>query len=69
MLESEKGVAVTLLNWTGEPLKEITVTVSDTGTVSKVESVEQGLLKYQTIPEGLKVTLPLKMVDVLLISR
>jgi hypothetical protein len=69
LLESEQGVAVTLLNWTGQPLLEVTVTVGRPGKVAKVASVEQGALKYHATGDGLAVTLPLKTVDVLLLER
>jgi hypothetical protein len=69
LLESDRGIAVTLLNWTGEPQKEITVTIPGASGISKVESVEQGVLKYENAPDGLKVKLPLKTVDVLMLYK
>lgn len=69
LLESEKGIAITLLNWIGEPLKEIKVTIPNAGKFSKVESLEAGVLPSQSTPQGLVVKLPLKTVDVLMLSR
>jgi hypothetical protein len=69
LLESEKGIAITLLNWTGNPLPQITVKVPDLDTVkiSNVKSVEQGNLQYRINGGILSVTLPLATVDVLMI--
>jgi hypothetical protein len=69
LLESEKGVAVTLLNWSGQPQRKITVTIRNAGKVAKIESVEQGVLRSWPVPGGIEVELPLKDVDVLLLSR
>lgn len=69
LLESEKGVAVTLLNWTNNPFKEIAVTIPNESKFSKVESVEQGVLTSQSTPQSLVVKMPLKTVDVLMLSR
>jgi hypothetical protein len=69
LLESDQGIAVTLLNWTSKPQQAITVTIPDAGKVTRVESVEQGALKYQETADGLQVTLPLDSVDVLMLTR
>jgi len=66
-LESEKGIAVVFLNWSGQPKKELTVKVNTTKTISKIESVEHGILKFDKAQNSAKVTLPLKTVDVLLL--
>jgi hypothetical protein len=69
LLESDKGIAVTLLNWSGTPQAKITVTIHQAGKVSKVESLEHGVLSSQPVAGGVQVTLPLKDVDVLMLSR
>ena len=79
LLESDKGIAVTLLNWTKDqaPLPSITVTVASTPKLDaavkagklKVESADTGtVLKYTATDKGVEVTLPLKDVDVLMLS-
>ncbi|HOK80447.1 MAG TPA: hypothetical protein PK303_03125 [bacterium] len=66
-LESEKGIAVVLLNWSGEPKKEIAVNVKSAKTISKIESIEQGTLKFEKSQNGVIMKLPLKTVDVLML--
>ena len=76
LLESDKGTAVTLLNWSGEPQKTLAVTIAVSEEIAaaakagklKVESLELGTLKYKFAGGDLNVTLPLKTVDVLMIS-
>jgi hypothetical protein len=69
ILESEKGIAVTLLNWTGNPVSLATVRIPGLqgARISKVKSAECGDLKYRIDNNQLSVTLPLKTVDVLMI--
>ncbi len=68
-LESEKGIAITLLNWSGEPKKEITVVVNDAKDITKLESIEKGILKWEKSGNSIKVKLPLNTVDVLMLYR
>jgi len=69
LLESKAGIAVTLLNWSGAPLANVTVTVPHGGKFAKTESVEQGTLTPQSSGGDLKVSLPLDSVDVLMLTR
>jgi hypothetical protein len=57
-----------LLNWTGDPLSSITVTVPKAGRFTRVTSVERGTVSADTSGETVKVTLPLKSVDVLMLE-
>ncbi|MCX7706329.1 MAG: beta-galactosidase trimerization domain-containing protein [bacterium] len=66
-LKSEKGIAITLLNWSGEPKKEITVTINDAGNTRKVTSIENGTLNWEKSDNKIQVKLPLKTVDVLML--
>jgi hypothetical protein len=76
LLESDKGIAVTLLNWSGTPQQQLTVTVPGIARLAdaqkarrlKVESAIQGALKYEINGNTLTVTLPLRAVDVVMIS-
>lgn len=78
LLESKQGIAVTLLNWwLALPRKSVTVTVASTppmlaadkAKTLRVESADSGQkLPYRMTPKGLEVMLPLKDVDVLMIS-
>lgn len=63
-LKSDRGIAVVLLNWSGEPKKEITVIVNGAGNITKVESAEIGNLKWERTGNSIKIKLPLKTVDV-----
>lgn len=67
-LNSEKGVAVVLLNWTDEPIHNLTVTVPGTGQFGKVTSLKHGSLEPVRDGDGLRVKLPVRDVDVLLIE-
>jgi hypothetical protein len=67
-LQSAKGIALVLLNWTGDPLSSITVTVPKAGRFTRVTSVERGTVSADTSGETVKVTLPLKSVDVLMLE-
>jgi hypothetical protein len=69
LLESEKGIAVVLLNWFGSDVGEVAVTVANPGTISSVESLECGKLKFDIVSGYLETRLPLKTVDVLMLYR
>jgi hypothetical protein len=47
LLVSEQGAAVTLLNWTGEPLEKLTVTARVPFAVRSVRSVKRGALAFE----------------------
>ncbi len=67
-LQSDKGIAIVLLNWTDEPIASLTVSVPQIGKFRKVTSLESGAVKSTLAGSTLKVTLPLKSVDVLMIE-
>lgn len=69
VMDSPAGAAVTLLNWQGTPLQEVTVTIPNPGKVSKVETMEQGLVPHTVTPQGVSIKLPLNSVDVLMLTR
>jgi hypothetical protein len=52
MLLSSAGAAVTLLNWTGEPLERLNVTIRVPFKVGTVESVRHGRLTFQSTRTG-----------------
>jgi|GEM_PF-431329 len=68
LLESDAGVAVTLLNWSGKTLDSVRLTIPGLSS-SNVHSVEKGKIKARQEEGGLVVSLPLRTVDVLLIDR
>lgn len=68
-LDSAAGVAVTLLNWTGQPQGQVAVTVHNAGQVASVGSAMQGTVPFRQNGNDLQVTLPLSDVDVLMIRH
>ncbi|MCM8758533.1 MAG: hypothetical protein NC906_02005 [Candidatus Omnitrophica bacterium] len=66
-LLSDKGIAIVLLNWSGKPMTETEITINDAENTTKVESVEQGNLRWEKSGNKVVVKLPLKTVDVLML--
>ncbi|MGC9316930.1 MAG: hypothetical protein ACP5KN_02700 [Armatimonadota bacterium] len=62
-VDSDQGTAVLLVNWTGEPIPELTVTVRGDLGDRGVRSVEQGPLTPHASEDGWQVTLPLGLTD------
>jgi hypothetical protein len=68
-LDSPEGTAIVLINWSGEPLADLTVTIPQAGKVKRVTSLRTGKLRTTTTPAGLQARLPLATVDVLMLDR
>lgn len=68
-LDSAAGSAVTLFNWLDEPQDQVTVRIRNAGDISSVSSVEQGNLQFTREGDDIRVTLPLRDVDVLLLRH
>ncbi len=68
-LDSASGTAIVLLNWTAQPIAPLTVTVRDASGVKSVTSVEQGALTFTREGDVLRVQMPLRYVDVLMLHR
>jgi hypothetical protein len=69
VLQSPKGIAVTLLNWSGKPAGSVTVTINDVPRLKSVRSARLGTLKYKK--QGNSITLQLSMpqvTDVILVE-
>jgi hypothetical protein len=66
LLLSEKGGAVTLLNWTGESVPQVKMTVEVPFAVKSVESVKQGKLEFARTDKGVACALPLAAADIVL---
>jgi hypothetical protein len=64
MLVSPQGIAVTLLNWTGESLADVQVDVRTAKNVGRVESVRRGKLDFQSANGRTRFSLPLQSADV-----
>lgn len=73
-LQSSAGIAVVLLNWTDEPISDLTVTVPNVAGFHTVTSVRHGSLKAPilfnkvTSANDAVIHLPLDNVDVLMIE-
>jgi hypothetical protein len=67
-LQSDKGIAVVLLNWTDEPIEHLEVTVPDVGCFHNVSSAMGVPLASTPSAQSIQVRMPLKDVDVLLIE-
>jgi hypothetical protein len=67
-LQSDRGIAVVLLNWADEPIDRLTVTVPRAGGFRNITSLERGPVEAAREGDGVRVTLPLDHVDVLLIE-
>lgn len=68
-IESRKGIAIPLINYTGQALKSLEVRVFDAGTVRHVSSVVQGQLEFTAERGELIVELPLDTADLLMLRR
>lgn len=68
LLQSEKGLAVVLLNWTDEPIENLSVTIPGGAKWKKVSSIENSAMKTTRENDDLKIAMPLKSVDVLMIE-
>lgn len=69
LLESPRGLAVPLLNWSGKPLTRITVTLPIPGTGNyTIRSVECGVLPGVRKGNCMTISLPLHTIDVLMLE-
>ncbi len=64
LLLSDKGAAVTLLNWTGEAIERLKVTVRVPFRVRSVQSARRGKIAFTATDEGAQLALPLGAADV-----
>ncbi|MBM4002479.1 MAG: hypothetical protein FJ295_04215 [Planctomycetes bacterium] len=62
LLESDAGLAITLLNWTGQPIQKLAITIPGLKPTSRLTSMEHGPL--QRTAGGETVQLPLQAADV-----
>ena len=67
ILASDAGAAVTLLNWTGKPIDQLTVRIRPGFDVEAVSSVKKQHLVPRHIEGGVEITLPLDAADILLL--
>lgn len=66
LLESDAGLAITLLNWTGRPIPQLTLTIPGLKPTAKLSSIDQGPLQRQ--PGSNTIQLPLEAADVVFVE-
>jgi hypothetical protein len=64
LLLSDKGAAVTLLNWSGEAIEQLNVRVETPFTVKAVRSAKRGEMKFETKEKRVSFSLPLDAADI-----
>jgi hypothetical protein len=69
VLLSQGGAAVTLLNWSSEPLEQMNLRIRVPFKVRAIESVRRGRLTFGETGAGVTVSLPLDAADILLLRR
>jgi hypothetical protein len=69
LMESDAGVALTLLNWTGRPLEKVQISLPDGVRFRAARAARAGDLKIHHTDAGPTITMPLSTVDVLLMER
>ncbi len=62
-------LAVPLINWTGNEVTTLTITIRGLDKVTKVRSVERGELKYTQVKGGIQIQMPLNVADMILIDK
>lgn len=67
LLLSDRGAALTLLNWTNGPLPAVKVEARVPFAVKRVESVKRGALEFQAGGNGVSFSLPLDAADIVLL--
>ncbi len=68
LLESAQGQVISLANFSGKPIKPLTIRIRPATTFVKVWSVRHGDLQARRSPEGLEVTMPLEVTDFLIVA-
>lgn len=68
-LVSEKGIAVTVLNWSGSDKNSIKLDIHYNEKISSVESISYGKIQYTQEKGIVSCEIPLKDVDILLLKK
>lgn len=69
LFDSQAGLAIPLVNYTGSKIPNLQVRVLDPGTIRHVESASLGELKFQVKRGELIVEMPLDVADMLMLRR
>jgi len=68
ILLSDKGAAVTVLNWTGAEVPELAMTIRVPFAVKEIRSVNRGVVAFGKKDDGVHLTLPLGSADILILK-
>ena len=68
-IDSPGKLAVPLINYSGKPIKELRVRITNFANAKAVRSVQHRALKFETMNNSTVVRLPLDVADMLLIDR
>ena len=68
-LVSEKGIAITVLNWSGSEKEKIRIGFITSEKIKEIESVSGGRIPFTQEEKGVFCEVPIKDVDVLLLKK
>jgi len=68
ILCSSSGAAVTVLNWNNDTIDNLGLTIRVRFRVKSVSSVTHGPLKFDAEPQTIRVSLPIKSTDIVVIK-
>jgi hypothetical protein len=69
LLESETGLTITLLNWTGRPIPKLAVTIPNAGQFRSLQGAEAGMLTPSRNQQSLSIELPLNSAEIVVLGR
>jgi hypothetical protein len=68
-IDSAAGHAIPLANYSGKRIPRLTVTVSGCNEIRTVTSARRGRLSFQVTTNGVSITLPLDVADLIVLKR
>jgi hypothetical protein len=68
-IESDAGIAVTLINYTKGPIENLEVRVKDPGRITSVTLATEQDVKWRRDGEDVCVTMPLDVADAVILRR
>jgi hypothetical protein len=68
LLTGERGSAVVLVNYTYQPVEDLTVDVSLAQPVTRATSTEGVAIRMEKTPQGVRLHLPLAWTDIVLLQ-
>jgi hypothetical protein len=67
VIESPAGCAIPLANYSGKPVRRLTITIAGCGIVRSVESARRGKLSFRNADGPVSITLPLEDADLIVL--